>query len=82
MQIAMRESIPGLMNAVRMIFSISSYYNTPEQLNHLFAMVSSVFELTIYENKKNMLRTTSVRLNINFQRILEHLLISKAILNI
>jgi len=36
----MRESIPALMNAVKMIFSISSYYNTPEQLTYLFAKVS------------------------------------------
>jgi len=36
----MKESIPGLMNAIKMIFSISSYYNTPEQLTYLFAKVS------------------------------------------
>ena len=40
MQVAMRESLPGLINALKMIFSISSYYNTPEQLNHLLAAVS------------------------------------------
>jgi len=40
MQSAMMECIPGVVNAVKMIFSISTYYNTPEQLNYLFAKVS------------------------------------------
>jgi len=46
MQSAMLESIPAVMNAVKMIFSISAYYNTPEQLNYLFAKVRLFIVLT------------------------------------
>jgi len=39
----MVEVIPGLINAVRMIYSISSYYNTPERMTSLFVKVSTRF---------------------------------------
>jgi dynein heavy chain len=35
----MLESIPGLINAVRMIHSISRYYNTSERMTSLFVKV-------------------------------------------
>jgi len=35
----MLELLPGLINAVRMIYSISSYYNTPERMTSLFVKV-------------------------------------------
>jgi len=47
MQSAMKESIPQVINAVKMIFSISSYYNTPEQLTYLFAKVRVL--ITVFE---------------------------------
>jgi len=36
----MLECIPGLINAVRMIHSISRYYNTSERMTSLFVKVS------------------------------------------
>jgi len=39
MQATMLELIPGLINAVRMIYSISSYYNTPERMTSLLVKV-------------------------------------------
>jgi len=41
MQATMLELIPGLINAVRMIYSISSYYNTPERMTSLLVKVST-----------------------------------------
>jgi dynein heavy chain len=38
----MLESIPGLINAVRMIHSISQYYNTSERMTSLFVKVSVI----------------------------------------
>lgn len=38
----MLECIPGLINAVRMIHSISRYYNTSERMTSLFVKVSVV----------------------------------------
>jgi dynein heavy chain len=38
----MLESIPGLINAVRMIHSISQYYNTSERMTSLFVKVSFI----------------------------------------
>jgi len=36
----MLELLPGLINAVRMIYSISSYYNTPERMTSLLVKVA------------------------------------------
>jgi len=59
----MKESIPGLMNAVKMIFSISSYYNTPEQLTYLFAKVSVPFlKRMLFKSEQNYI------LYVNFKR--------------
>ena len=35
----MLEGIPGLINAIRMIYSISRYYNTSERMTSLFVKV-------------------------------------------
>ena len=37
----MLESIPGLMNAIRMINSYSRYYNTSERMTALFVKVTN-----------------------------------------
>ncbi|NXQ97872.1 DYH5 protein, partial [Sagittarius serpentarius] len=38
--VAMVDAIPGLINAIKMIQSISQYYNTSEKISSLFVKVS------------------------------------------
>jgi len=52
----MMECIPALMNSVRMIYSVSNYYNTPERMTSLFVKVSefaSSFACNYDNNKFN-----------------------------
>jgi len=46
----MLELIPGLINAVRMIYSISSYYNTPERMTSLLLKVLAVVQNIISDH--------------------------------
>ena len=41
LQVSMLDSIPGLINAIRMINSYSRYYNTSEQMTALFVKVTN-----------------------------------------
>lgn len=43
----MFESIPGLINAIRMINSYSRYYNTSERMTALFVKVTYLFFLIL-----------------------------------
>jgi len=38
-QVGMIECIPALMNSIRMIYSVSNYYNTSERVTSLFVKV-------------------------------------------
>lgn len=42
LQVGMLEGIPGLINAIRMIHSISRYYNTSERMTSLFVKVTHI----------------------------------------
>ena len=37
----MLDAIPGLINAIRMVYSISRYYNTSERMTSLFVKVTN-----------------------------------------
>lgn len=40
-QVSMVDAIPGLINAIKMIQSISEYYNTSEKISSLFVKVGA-----------------------------------------
>ena len=40
-QMSMIDAIPALINAIKMIYSISHYYNTSEKITSLFVKVSA-----------------------------------------
>lgn len=41
LQVTMLDTVPGLMNAIRMINSYSRYYNTSEHMTALFVKVTN-----------------------------------------
>lgn len=41
-QVSMVDAIPGLINTIKMIQSISQYYNTSEKISSLFVKVSAI----------------------------------------
>jgi dynein heavy chain len=52
----MLECIPGLINAVRMIHSISRYYNTSERMTSLFVKVSREIKFNLKKTKMKSLK--------------------------
>jgi hypothetical protein len=52
----MLECIPGLINAVRMIHSISRYYNTSERMTSLFVKVKIFIFILFFLNQIFLIR--------------------------
>ncbi len=65
----MLECIPGLINAVRMIHSISRYYNTSERMTSLFVKVSREIKFNLRKTKNEIFKIDNKSNDYNIKNV-------------